>query len=109
NLYEEIQNRARSLVRGLVDAADIAATQPVAAAAVGGLAGFFFAEEEVNNYAEAQATDPETYAKFFRGMLERGIYLPPSRFEALFVGAAHTDEHIDNFAFAAREVLKTLT
>lgn len=108
NLYEEIQNRARSLVRGLVDAADIAATKPVAAAAVGGLAGFFFAEEEVNNYAEAQATDPETYAKFFRGMLGRGIYLPPSRFEALFIGAAHTDEHIDNFAFAAREVLKTL-
>jgi glutamate-1-semialdehyde 2,1-aminomutase len=108
DLYENIQNRARSLVRALVDAADIAATQPIAAAAVGGLAGFFFAEEEVNNYADAQATDADVYARFFRGMLERGIYFPPSRFEALFVGAAHTDDHVDKVAFAARDVLKTL-
>ena len=108
-LYEDIQNRARSLVRALVDAADIAATQPMSAAAVGGLAGFFFSEEEVNNYADAQASDGDTYARFFKGMLERGIYFPPSRFEALFIGAVHTDDHVDKVAFAARDVLKTLT
>ena len=109
NLYEDIQNRSRTLVRALVDAADIAATQPMSAAAVGGLAGFYFAEEEVNNYEEAKATDADTYARFFKGMLERGIYFPPSRFEALFVGAVHTDDHVDQVAFAARDVLKTLT
>ena len=108
NLYSELQESARSLARALVDAADVVATQPMAAAAVGGLAGFFFAEEEVNNYSEARATDAETYAAFFRGMLERGIYLPPSRFEALFVGAAHTSEHIDRVNEAARAVLATL-
>jgi glutamate-1-semialdehyde 2,1-aminomutase len=109
NLYTELQERARSLARALVDAADVVATQPMAAAAVGALAGFFFAEEEVTDYAGAQATDPETYAAFFRGMLERGIYLPPSRFEALFVGAAHTTEHIDRVNEAARAVLSELS
>ena len=108
SLYGSIQLRARSLVRGLVDAADHAATIPVYALAIGGLAGFFFSEEDVNNYDQARATDQETYAKFFRGMLERGIYLPPSRFEALFVGDAHTADHIDRIVEAAAEVLATL-
>lgn len=107
-LYERIELRARSLVRGLVDAADHTATVPLYALAIGGLAGFFFAAEDVNDYAEAQATDPETYARFFRGMLERGIYLPPSRFEALFIGAAHTEDHVDRIVEAAAEVLATL-
>jgi glutamate-1-semialdehyde 2,1-aminomutase len=104
-LYERIQNRARSLVRGLIDAAS---GRPLYAVAVGGLAGFFFADEEVSNYEQAKATDAETYARFFRGMLERGIYLPPSRFEALFISAAHTEEHIDRTVEAAAEVVASL-
>jgi glutamate-1-semialdehyde 2,1-aminomutase len=80
---------------------------PVAAAAVGGLAGFFFAEDEVTNYAQAAATDADVYARFFRGMLERGVYLPPSRFEAVFVSTAHTEEHIDRIAEAAYDVLSS--
>jgi glutamate-1-semialdehyde 2,1-aminomutase len=108
SLYDRIQARARSLVRGLVTAADHAATVPLYALAIGGLAGFFFAEEDVTNYAEAEATDPDVYARFFRGMLARGIYLPPSRFEALFIGDAHTEEHIDRIVESAAEVLATL-
>ena len=107
-LYEELQERARSLVRALIDAADVAATQPMSGVAVGALAGFFFAEEEVDNFDQAQATSAETYAGFFKGMLERGIYFPPSRFEALFIGAAHTPEHVDRVGEAARSVLATL-
>ena len=107
-IYERIQTRARSLVRGLVDAADHAATEPVYAAAIGGLAGFFFAEEEVTNYTQAAATSADTYARFFRGMLERGIYLPPSRFEALFISDAHTEDHIDQIVHAAADVLAIL-
>ena len=107
-LYDEIQELARSLARALVDAADVAATVPVAATAVGGLAGFFFAEEEVDDYDAARATDGEVYARFFTGMLERGIYLPPSRFEALFVGAAHDEEHVDKVAHAALETLRSI-
>ncbi|MGH2700173.1 MAG: glutamate-1-semialdehyde 2,1-aminomutase [Actinomycetota bacterium] len=107
-IYERIQTRARSLVRGLVDAADHAATEPVYAAAIGGLAGFFFADEEVTNYTQAAATSADTYASFFRGMLDRGIYLPPSRFEALFISDAHTEDHIDQIVHSAADVLATL-
>jgi glutamate-1-semialdehyde 2,1-aminomutase len=103
-LLDEIQERARSLVRGLVDAADIAEV-PMVAAAIGGLAGFFFADDEIDDYEQAAATDADFYARFFRGMLERGIYLPPSRFEALFISAAHTEEHVERTVKAAHDVL----
>lgn len=107
-IYDRVQERARSLVRGLIDAADHAATVPLYAAAIGGLAGFFFSEDEIINYSQAAATSEETYAKFFRGMLERGVYLPPSRFEALFIGDAHTEDHVDHIVHAAADVFATL-
>jgi len=104
-LHDRIQDRGRSLVRGLIDAAG---GHPLYAAAIGGLAGFFFAETEVSNYEQARATDEESYARFFRGMLERGVYLPPSRFEALFLSTAHTEEHVNRTAEAAAEVFPSL-
>lgn len=106
DLYDRIQHRARSLVRGLVDAADTAAI-PMVASAVGGLAGFFFAGEDVLNYEAAAATEADPYARFFRGMLFHGIYLPPSRFEALFISDVHTEQHIDHFVEAAAKVFST--
>jgi glutamate-1-semialdehyde 2,1-aminomutase len=107
-VYDRIQKRARSLVRGLIDAADHAAAVPLYAAAIGGLAGIFFSDDEVINYSQAAATSEETYARFFRGMLERGVYLPPSRFEALFIGDAHTEERIDHIVHAAADVFASL-
>ena len=104
SLYDRLQERARALVRGLVDAADISRT-PMVASAIGGLAGFFFADDEVTDYAAARATEEETYARFFRGMLDAGVYLPPSRFEAVFVSDAHSDDHIGRVVDAARSVL----
>jgi glutamate-1-semialdehyde 2,1-aminomutase len=71
------------------------------------LAGFFFANEDVLNYDDAKATEADPYARFFRGMLHHGIYLPPSRFEALFISAAHTEEHIDRIVESARVVMTT--
>ena len=106
-LYERIQNTARSLARALVDAAEETHV-PMVAAAIGGLAGFFFADDEVTDYRQAAATNADLYALFFRGMLERGIYLPPSRFEALFVSTEHTEEHVDRVGEAARDVLASL-
>ncbi len=100
-LYERLQNTSRSLARALVDAADLAEV-PLVASAIGGLAGFFFADEDVINYREAQATSAETYSRFWRGMLEAGVFLPPSRFEALFVSSTHSDVHIDLISEAAR-------
>ena len=106
-LYERLQRTARSLVTALVDQADRARV-PMSAAAVGGLAGFFFSDEEIVDYTGAKATDAEVYARFWRGLLRRGFYLPPSRFEALFVSTAHTEEHIDRVAEAAAEVLTSI-
>jgi glutamate-1-semialdehyde 2,1-aminomutase len=105
-LYERLQTRARDLVRGLVGIADVAEV-PMVAAAIGGLTGFFFSGDEVNNYATARATDADTYGRFFRGMLAHGIYLPPSRFEALFISTAHTAEHVNRFLGAAEQVFAT--
>ena len=105
-VYERLQATARDLVRGLVDAADQAEV-PMVASAIGGLAGFFFANEDVLNYEEAAATEADPYARFFRGMLFHGVYLPPSRFEALFISATHTSEHVDRFVEAAHVVFNT--
>jgi glutamate-1-semialdehyde 2,1-aminomutase len=102
-LYERVQTTTRDLVRGLVDVADYSEV-PMVAAAIGGLAGFFFADDEVDDYDGAKATDEQTYAGFWRGMLAHGIYLPPSRFEALFVSTAHTSEHVDSVVEAAKHV-----
>ena len=107
-LYERLQETGRSLARALVDAADLAAKVPMAASAIGGLAGFFFSEDEVVDYEGAKATDEQVYARFFQLMLERGVYLPPSRFEALFLSAAHTEDHIDRIAEAAADSLLAL-
>jgi glutamate-1-semialdehyde 2,1-aminomutase len=104
DLYNELQAKGRDLVRALVDEADRAEV-PMVATAIGGLAGFFFADDEVHDYDAARASDGERYARFFRAMLDHGVYLPPSRFEALFVSAAHTDAHIEAIAQAARHAL----
>jgi glutamate-1-semialdehyde 2,1-aminomutase len=73
-----------------------------------GLVTLFFAPEPPRTYAEAQACDLEAYAAFCRGMLDRGIYLPPSQFEAWFPSLAHTGAHVDQTLGAAREALADL-
>jgi glutamate-1-semialdehyde 2,1-aminomutase len=103
-IYHRIQDRARSLARGLVDVADIAQV-PMVATAIGGLAGFFFADDEVIDLDGANASDGDMYSKLFQGMLERGVYLPPSKYEALFVSAVHEEEHIERTVKAAHDVL----
>jgi glutamate-1-semialdehyde 2,1-aminomutase len=60
---------------------------------------------EVRNADQAAGADRARFARFFKAMLERGIYLPPSQFEALFVSLAHSDEDLRNTVSAAREAL----
>jgi glutamate-1-semialdehyde 2,1-aminomutase len=103
-LYDRIQQTARTVARGLVDAADVAEV-PMVAAAIGGLAGFFFSDEDVDDYEKARATDGDRYARLFQAMLANGVYLPPSRFEALFISTAHTDEYIDRLVDVAHQVM----
>ena len=68
----------------------------------------FFTDHAVTDYASATAANTAAYAVFFRGMLARGIYPPPSQFEAWFLSAAHTTRHIDRTVKAGREVLATM-
>ena len=70
---------------------------------VGGMLTLFMGADPVRNFAEASASDTDRYGAFFRHMLERGIYLPPSQFESWFPSLAHGDEEIDSTLEAARE------
>jgi len=108
HLYERLQEHGRALVRGLVGAADVAQVE-LYGASVGALAGIFFSGDEVGNYEDARASDGERFARFWRGMLARGVYLPPSRFEALFLSAAHTDADLELTLDAATEAFAALS
>ncbi|HEY7439562.1 MAG TPA: glutamate-1-semialdehyde 2,1-aminomutase [Acidimicrobiia bacterium] len=68
------------------------------------LAGLFFSETDVRDYTEAQKADHERYARFFHGMLERGVYFAPSGYEAMFVSLAHTDAELARVAELAADV-----
>jgi glutamate-1-semialdehyde 2,1-aminomutase len=102
--YEAIEKRARRLADGLRQVAEKAG---VAAQvnAIGSLATMFFAPQPVRNYSEAKKSDTKRYGEFFRNMLEQGIFLAPSQYEAAFVSAAHTDADIERTLVAARESL----
>jgi glutamate-1-semialdehyde 2,1-aminomutase len=92
------------LVRGIEAAADRAGV-PLATNHVCGMFGLFFtAAPRVTSYAEATACDVERFKRFFHGMLEEGVYLAPSAFEAGFVSAAHTDADVDATIAAAARV-----
>jgi glutamate-1-semialdehyde 2,1-aminomutase len=91
----------------LVDAAKQAGI-PVAANQVGSMGCIFFTEGPVECFADVQKSDLELFRRYFLGMLDEGIYLAPSQFEAIFVSAAHTESDIDRTVDAARKVFKTL-
>jgi glutamate-1-semialdehyde 2,1-aminomutase len=75
---------------------------------VGSMFTLFFGPTEVRSYADAVGSDTERFARYFRGMLEEGVYLPPSQFEAMFVSLAHADEHVEQLAQAAERVLRRI-
>ena len=70
---------------------------------VGSMITFFFTDQPVTDYESATRADTGRFKQFFHGMLERGIYLPPSQFEAAFVSTAHSDADIDCTVQAARD------
>ena len=88
----------RELERGLRAGAKRAGV-PLTVNRVGSMLTGFFCAGPVTDYASAKHSDTKRYARFFHGMLERGVFLAPSQFEAAFVSLAHTDADI---AFAAR-------
>ena len=72
---------------------------------VGSMLTMFLGVDRVRSYDEATCSNTEAFARYFRGMLAEGIYLPPSQFEAMFVSLAHKEEHIEEFGLAAKRVL----
>jgi glutamate-1-semialdehyde 2,1-aminomutase len=75
---------------------------------VGGMFGLFFTSEKVDTYAQAIACDTAAFNRFFHAMLERGVYLAPSAYEAGFMSSAHDDAVIDATIAAAREAFKVV-
>jgi glutamate-1-semialdehyde 2,1-aminomutase len=106
--YEALSERTAALVAGLEGAAS-AAGVPLATAQLGGMFGFFFTDAgRVRSYRQVMACDGERFKRFFHGMLEQGVYLAPSAFEAGFVSAAHSERDIAETVAAARKVMATL-
>jgi glutamate-1-semialdehyde 2,1-aminomutase len=106
--YEHLAARSRQFVEGLKDTAS-AAGIPLQADHVGGMFGFFFSEVPITSFADAKAHgDAARFGRFHRGMLERGVYLAPSAYEAGFTSLAHTEADVEQTIAAAREVMKTL-
>ena len=107
NPYDRLEGMAERLAGGLLSAAE-AAGVPAQVNRVGSMLTLFFNDAPVTDFATATASDTDRFAKYFHGMLDRGIYLPCSQYEALFVSAAHTDELIDQTIAAAQDTLATL-
>ena len=105
--YASLDRTTRTLAEGLEEAAQDAGVA-ASVAWTTGLLTLFFAERPPRNYEEARACDLEAHAAFCRGMLDHGIYLPPSQFEAWFPSLVHGDEHVERTLDAARAVLGTL-
>jgi glutamate-1-semialdehyde 2,1-aminomutase len=105
--YEDLNRKTKRLGDGLRSALNDSGVPGVVNIA-GSLLTIFFTETPVNNYTEAKKSDTTRFGEFFQGMLRRGIFLPPSQYEALFVSAAHTDAEIDATIAAARESLSAL-
>ena len=105
--YEQLDRITKKLSDGLLKVAKEAGHE-VTGGSISAMFGMFFTGKEVHNYDDAKTSDMKKFARFHRGMLESGIYLAPSQFEAGFTSLAHTDEDIDKTLAAAKEVLSAI-
>jgi glutamate-1-semialdehyde 2,1-aminomutase len=101
-LYERMDALAGELVKGVTTAAKEAGVK-VTANRVGSMFTWFFADGPITDWDSAAKADTAAFGRFFRAMLEAGVWLPPSQFEAAFLGAAHTKEDVQETIAAARE------
>jgi glutamate-1-semialdehyde 2,1-aminomutase len=105
--YEQLEQITQKLSNGLLAVAKEAGHE-VSGGSISAMFGMFFTDKEVHNYDDAKTSDLKKFARFHRGMLEQGIYLAPSQFEAGFTSLAHTDEDIDKTLAAAKKVLAVI-
>ncbi len=107
-VYERLEAGTKRLADGLAGLAREASV-PFTASSLGGVFGFFFHPGPVRSYADAQKSDTAAFRSFFHAMLEQGIYLAPSPFEAGFLTCAHGDSELDQTLEAARRAFARTT
>ena len=105
--YEQLDKITNKLATGMLQTAKDAG-HDVVGGQISAMFGMFFTNTPVHNYDDAKTSDLEKFGRFHRGMLERGIYLAPSQFEAGFTSLAHTEADIDATLAAAKEVLSEI-
>ena len=105
--YERLDAITKRLISGIEDAARDAGL-PISAGSISAMFGFFLCEGPVRNFEEAKAADAARFGTLHRAMLERGVYLAPSAFEAGFTSLAHSDQDIDATISAFRESFAAL-
>lgn len=106
-VYDKLENLGAALESGLKDAA-AKAKIPVRFNRIGSMFCGYFTDQPVNNLGDAMKSDRERFARYFHGMLESGIYLAPSQFEAGFISAAHSEQDIETTVRSAARVMKSL-
>ncbi|CCK80047.1 glutamate-1-semialdehyde 2,1-aminomutase [Desulfobacula toluolica] len=106
-VYKALDDKTEKLMTGLQSAADDNNIS-LKTGHIGSMAGFFFTGEDVHNFDDAKKCDLEQFAKFYRIMLEKGVYLAPSQFEACFLSLAHSDDDIDKTIAAAQQAMAAL-
>lgn len=107
DIYTALERKGKRLQEGLQEIFRKAKV-PAQVNRAGSILTVFFSKTPVTGYDQARACDLERFAKWYRGLLEHGIYAAPSQFEAMFLSAAHQEEDIDAILVAAEEVAKTL-
>jgi glutamate-1-semialdehyde-2,1-aminomutase len=107
DFYEKLTQKTTKLTTGLQNLANKHGVD-FATCHVGGMFGLHFAKTAPKNFTEVSLSNSQKYAKFFHGMLEQGIYLAPSAFEAAFMSIAHSDDDIDETLLAADKVFGSL-
>ncbi len=105
--YESLARRSQALVQGVAQAAQNAGVS-VNTGATGGMFGITLSTKPVCNFDDAKNADHAAYGRFFHAMLNRGVWLPPSGYEAMFMSAAHTDEHIGRVIAAAGDAFEEI-
>ena len=101
---EELGGRLEAGLRSAAEAAELSHH----IARVGSMMTFFFSKDEVSSWREAEKCRTDDFAKYFWALMDRGVYMPCSQYEALFVSAAHTDDDIDNTVTAAQEAFEAI-
>ena len=105
-IYPALERLTSDLAEGVMAAAKDAGV-PICCNRVGSMLTWFFTAGPVTDWSTAAKCDKDAFARFFRAMLDRGVYLPPSQFEAAFVSAAHTEKDIEQTIAAAKQAYAT--